>query len=124
MVCTHRMTEIDVAVVADGYCPLCQAAEIEGLIADVEGRGKSIMALENENERLRAAMRDSCRYLDDGKPEDAFQVLAKILNEPHAVGEYKADYTPLTESELTMSTGAEELLERSRPVIEQNEPNK
>jgi hypothetical protein len=33
MTCTHDIVERDVAVSADGYCPLCQAAEIARLKA-------------------------------------------------------------------------------------------
>jgi hypothetical protein len=29
--CTHDFTEREIAVTADGYCPLCMAAEIERL---------------------------------------------------------------------------------------------
>ena len=31
MACPHDITERDVAVSADGYCPLCQAVELERL---------------------------------------------------------------------------------------------
>jgi len=34
--CTHDFIEREGAVLADGYCPLCQAAEIERLREQVE----------------------------------------------------------------------------------------
>jgi len=33
MACEHRITEMDTAVIADGMCPLCLAAEIARLRA-------------------------------------------------------------------------------------------
>ena len=31
VICPHDIVERDIAVSADGYCPLCQAAEIKRL---------------------------------------------------------------------------------------------
>ena len=36
MGCTHDITEREVAVTADGYCPLCMADEIERLRSDLD----------------------------------------------------------------------------------------
>ena len=36
MTCTHRPTEQDIAVSADGMCPLCMATEIERLTHEIE----------------------------------------------------------------------------------------
>jgi hypothetical protein len=43
MMCNHSISDQDIAVIADGMCPLCQAIEIERLRA--------------ENKRLRAALK-------------------------------------------------------------------
>lgn len=57
MACTHDITEREVAVTADGYCPLCQASEIK--------------KLRKENERLRNALAPfSCLRQTELRPGD------------------------------------------------------
>jgi hypothetical protein len=43
MMCNHSISDQDIAIIADGMCPLCQAIEIERLRA--------------ENKRLRAVLK-------------------------------------------------------------------
>ena len=54
MGCTHDITEREVVVTADGYCPLCMAAEIEQLRADKTAISQTASDFLHEIERLRA----------------------------------------------------------------------
>ena len=56
MGCTHDITEREVAVTADGYCPLCMAAEIKRLRADKVAISRTASDFLHEIERLRAAL--------------------------------------------------------------------
>lgn len=61
-------------------------AEIERLIADGESRGKSIMTLENENERLRALIEDACNvFTHYDLPEHALHY-RRAVTEQNATG--------------------------------------
>jgi hypothetical protein len=52
--CPHDITERDVAVSADGYCPLCMADEIERLRAELKASESLKRGYFDEIERLRA----------------------------------------------------------------------
>lgn len=48
--CTHNITEREVAVTADGYCPLCQATQIARLrtfIQSLDGKTIAIRCEDN-----------------------------------------------------------------------------
>jgi len=49
MTCTHDIVERDIAVSADGYCPLCQATQIELLSAEVERYKKALAELSDSH---------------------------------------------------------------------------
>jgi len=62
MTCPHDFTERETAVTADGYCPLCLAADNERLRGIIQFNSEASRhereGLRADNERLRALVRD------------------------------------------------------------------
>jgi len=60
MTCTHDIADQEIAVMADGYCPLCLAAKIERVTAERDlaraNADQVYKRLTAEVERLRAAI--------------------------------------------------------------------
>lgn len=92
---------------------------------------RNCLLIQAEQQRLRAAlikpitMQDVRLCAGEGKLRahdvlnGANAVLHMRANQQHKVGDYIADYSPLTEAELTQPTGAEELLANSKPLGDQ-----
>ena len=60
MACIHDVFERDVAVDADGFCPLCQTAKIEELraaLSELAGKTLKIVSKATQ-EKVRTALRD------------------------------------------------------------------
>ena len=69
MSCPHDITERDVAVSADGYCPLCMAAELATLRAErtvtlSETWARQAAKIESDAKVI-AALREKLKLMDD-----------------------------------------------------------
>lgn len=65
--------------------------------------------------RLRAALMIGAEFLNCQTDENARR-FAEAIDQQHRVGDYVADYSPISTEELQQPTGAEELFANSKPV--------
>jgi hypothetical protein len=68
--CTHDFVERELAVTADGYCPLCQAAQLATLRANHEDLRHNCSRLNEANERLRSVLTNLVVQVDRSNAVD------------------------------------------------------